>query len=107
MLETKLLEHIYSSPLTSSEMVQACCTVSREQLELGDFDAGCEALKKWWTLGEWPDLDGLSTAASAELMLTAGTLSGWVASTRQVQGGQKVAEGFLCGSIALFEQLND
>jgi signal transduction histidine kinase/FixJ family two-component response regulator/predicted negative regulator of RcsB-dependent stress response len=107
MLETKLLEHIYSSGLTSSEMVQACCTVAREQLEVGDFDAGCEALKKWWTVGEWPDLIGLSTPAAAELLLSAGTLTGWVASTRQVQGGQKVAEEFLSGCIALFEQLND
>jgi signal transduction histidine kinase/FixJ family two-component response regulator len=107
MLETKLLEHIYASPMTSSEMVQVCCTIAREQLELGDFDAGCEALKKWWTITEWPDLSGLSTEAAAELLLTAGTLSGWVASTRQVQGGQKEAEGFLCGAIALFEQLKD
>ena len=106
MLETKL-EPIYSSPLTSCETVQACCAVAREQLEIGDFDAGCEALKKWWTIGEWPDVSHLSTRAAAELLLTAGTLSGWVASTRQMQGGQKMAEGFLCGAIALFEQVNN
>jgi signal transduction histidine kinase/FixJ family two-component response regulator/predicted negative regulator of RcsB-dependent stress response len=107
MLETKLLEHIYSSPISASEMVQACCTVAREQLEVGDFDAGCDALKRWWTVGEWPDLTDLSTEAAAELLLTAGTLSGWVASTRQIKSGQKVAEGFLSGCIALFEQLKD
>src|SRR5882724_2688149 len=103
MLETKLLEHIHSSHLTLSERVQACCTVAREQLELGDFDGGCAALKKWWTIGDWPKVDGLNRIAAAELLLTAGTLSGWVASTRQVQGGQKAAERLLSAAIAFFE----
>lgn len=107
MLETKLLEHIHSSQLSASEMVQACCTMAREQLEIGDFESGCAALKKWWSIGEWPNLSGLSNAAAAELLLTAGTLSGWIASTRQVPGGQKSAQGFLSGAIALFEQLGD
>ena len=107
MLETKLLEHIHSSHLTSSEMVQACCTVAREQIEVGDFDSGCSALKKWWTVGDRPNLSGLNAIAAGELLLTAGTLCGWVASTRQIHGGQKEAQGLLSGSIALFEQVGD
>jgi signal transduction histidine kinase/ActR/RegA family two-component response regulator len=107
MLDTRLLEHIHSSALTQSDMVQACCTVAREQLELGDFDAGCSALQRWWKVGEWPNLDGLSQVATAELLLTAGTLSGWVASAKQIQGGQRSAEGLLSGAIALFEHLSD
>ena len=107
MLDTRLLEHIHSSSLMPSDMVQACCTIAREQLELGDFDAGCAALQRWWKVGEWPNLDGLSQVATAELLLTAGTLSGWVASARQVHGGQRSAEGLLSGALALFEHLAD
>ncbi|HEY6118652.1 MAG TPA: ATP-binding protein [Pyrinomonadaceae bacterium] len=103
MLETKLIEHIHSSDLTLSERVHACCTVAKEQLDVGDFEAGCSALKKWWTLGGWPKLDGLTRTAAAELLLTAGTLSGWVASTRKVQGEQKSAERLLSSAIAFFE----
>ena len=102
MLETRLLDHIYTSDLSPSEMVEACCTLAREQLEIGDFDAGCAALNRWWSLGEWPRLDGLSQLAAAELLLTAGTLSGWVASTKHVQGGQKAAENLLSAAKAFF-----
>ena len=97
MLDTTLLEHIHSSSLTVGEMVQACCTIAREQIEVGDYEAGCAALQRWWSIGEWPRQFGLEPQAAAELMLTAGTLSGWVASTGRVQGSQQLPEGLLNG----------
>jgi len=93
--------------LTPSEQVQACCVLVREKLEFGDYDAGCAALQQWWRVGEWPRQSGLSQSAAAELLLVAGTLSGWVASTRQIPGGQKSAEGLLNGAIALFDHLGE
>jgi signal transduction histidine kinase/FixJ family two-component response regulator len=92
-------------PLNLSEQVQACCTIAREKLEAGDYDAGCAALQPWWTIGEWPRQEGLGAAAAAELLLTAGTLDGWVASTRQIVGGQNSAERLLSGAIVLFDHL--
>lgn len=106
-IDSKVLAQIQSSPLSLSEQVQACCTIAREQLELGDYDAGCGVLKQWWTIGEWPRQEGLRQAAAAELLLTAGTLTGWVDSTRQVEGGQRLAERLLSGAIALFNHLGD
>ena len=50
---------------------------------------------------------GLSQFAAAELLLTAGTLSGWVASTRHIDGGQNCAERLLSGAIALFDHLGE
>jgi signal transduction histidine kinase/ActR/RegA family two-component response regulator/Flp pilus assembly protein TadD len=88
-----------------SEMVEACCTLAREQIEVGDYDGGCAALQRWWKTGEWPRQEGLETQAAAELMFTAGTLSGWVASTTPTQGGQHLSQGLLNGAIALFEHL--
>ncbi|HKG61910.1 MAG TPA: ATP-binding protein [Pyrinomonadaceae bacterium] len=93
--------------LSTSEQVLACCAVAREHLEVGDYDAGCEALQRWWTLGDWPKLEGLNTLASAELLFIAGTLSGWVASSKRIPGGRKPAEALLSGSIAIFEQLDE
>lgn len=92
---------------TVSEQVLACCAIAREKLDLGDYSSGCSALQAWWTLGEWPKQRGLSNSASAELLLVAGTLSGWVASTKQMLGGRKPAEAMLNGAIALFEQLGE
>ena len=81
--------------------------IAREHLEAGDYEIGCATLSGWWKLGDWPDQVGLDNRASAELLLTAGILSGWIASTRQVHGEQKQAAGLLNGAIALFEQLGD
>jgi signal transduction histidine kinase/FixJ family two-component response regulator len=106
-IDSKVLAQIQSSPLSLSEQVQACCTIAREQLELGDYDAGCGVLKQWWTIGEWPKQEGLSQLAAAELLLTAGILTGWVDSTRQIEGGQRLAERLLSGAIALFDHLGD
>ena len=106
-VDTKLLDQIESSRLTASEMVQACCTISREQFEAGDYDAGCAALRRWWKIGEWPNQQGLNLHAAAELLLTAGLLNDAVARTRQVRGGQKLADALFNGAIALFEHLGE
>src|ERR1700730_560907 len=107
LLRANSNQHTEYLPLTLSEQVQACCVLAREKLEFGDYDAGCAALQPWWRVGEWPKQAGLSQSAAAELLLAAGTLSGWVASTRQISGGQKCAEGLLNGAIALFDHLGE
>jgi signal transduction histidine kinase/ActR/RegA family two-component response regulator len=98
---------IETTPLNVSEQVKACCTIARERLEAGEYDEGCASLQQWWTVGEWPKHSELEDHAAAELLFTAGILSGWLGSTRQTYGGQKPAEALLNGAIALFERLDD
>src|SRR4030095_15179268 len=105
LIQAKSTQHTEYLPLTSSEQVQASCIIAREKLEIGDYDAGCAALQRWWTIGEWPNQKGLSQSAAAELLLTSGALSGWVATTRHIDGGQNCAERLLSGSVALFDYL--
>jgi len=107
LLQGSLIQCNEPSPRNPSEQVQASCALARERLESGDYDLGCAALKQWWTIGEWPRHAGLEDSAAAELFFTAGVLSGWVSSTRQIRGGQKTAEGLLNGAIALFERLEN
>ena len=99
------IRQISSPLLNQSEQVLACCAIAREKLETGDYESGCAALEPWWKLGQWPDQRGLSNPAVAELLLVAGTLSAWVASSQKMPGGRKPAEALLSGSIAIFEQL--
>jgi len=93
--------------LPDSERVEACCVIAREKLEIGDYSSGVTALQQWWTLGNWPSHRGLTDSATAELLLTAGTLSAWMATTQQVNGGQKPAEAMLSGAIILFERMDN
>lgn len=107
LIQANSIQQVKYSPTTASEQVLECCTTAREKLEVGDYDAGCVALQPWWTIGEWPKQTGLSQVAAAELLLTAGTLSGWVASTRHIEGGQNCAERLLSGAIAMFDHLGE
>ncbi len=85
--------------------MRRCCIIARGKLEIGDYAAGIAALRQWWALGDWPCHRNLTDTAAAELLLTAGTLSAWMATTQQVNGGQKPAEAMLSGAIVLFERM--
>ena len=65
MTENTLQLQTPSAPLTESEQVKACCIIAGEQLEKGNYDAGCGALRRWWELGAWPKHHGLATDAAA------------------------------------------
>src|SRR5689334_13510876 len=96
--------HTHLHP-TESELVRVSCRIAREKLEVGDYAAGIASLDRWWALGMWPNHTGLTNEAAADLLLTAGTLSAWMATTQQVSGGQKPAEAMLSGAIVLFERM--
>jgi len=96
---------LHSGTLSPNEEVQVLCTVAREQIEVGNYDAGCLILKQHWTIGEWPKLDGLNSHSAADLLFTTGSLAGCLSSTGRIQKGQKHAEALLSGAIGIFEHL--
>jgi tetratricopeptide (TPR) repeat protein len=100
-----LPNQIASIDLTPSEQVQVYCTIAREQMDSGNYEAACKVLSWRWAFGNWPSLDGLNQQSCADLLFTAGELASYVANTTQIPRGQKHAEELLNGSIALFEQL--
>jgi tetratricopeptide (TPR) repeat protein len=100
-----LPSQIASIDLTPSEQVQVYCTIAREQMDSGNYEAACKVLSWRWAFGNWPSLDGLNQQSCADLLFTSGELASYVANTTQIPRGQKHAEELLNGSIALFEQL--
>ncbi len=99
------ITQIDSLDLTADEQVQIYCAMAREQIDAGNYEAACLVLKQWWEFGDWPKLDGLTQHRCADLLFTSGQLAGWLASTRQLQNGQKHGEELLSGSVAMCEQL--
>jgi len=91
--------------LTPNEEVQVFCAIAREQMDVGNYEAACHVLNRWWSVGLWPKLDGMDSKSRADLLFTAGEVAGFVASAEQLPLGQKNAELLLSGSIALFEEL--
>jgi TolB-like protein len=100
-----LVTQIASLELTSSEEIQVYCTISREQIDAGNYAAASRILRPWWLFGNWPKLEGLNERSSADLLFTTGVLAGFVASTQQMPRGQRHGEELLIGSITLFEHL--
>jgi tetratricopeptide (TPR) repeat protein len=90
--------------IQENERVLMCCTIAREKIEIGNYDAGCRVLGPWWKFGEWPNQNGLSDMAAAELLLIAGSLTDSIARAKRIVGGQRLAEALISGAIALFDR---
>ena len=91
--------------LTPTEEVQILCSVARDQIAIGNYQAAALILRRWAIPGQWPPLHSLNACIAADLLFTAGNLFGWIAGSKQVLHGHKHAEAFLNGATALFEQL--
>src|SRR5215212_8428257 len=98
---------VQPGPPPESEQVLACCTIARQKIEIGDYDAGCAVLSRWWGLGDWPTQRGLEPVAAAELLLTAGSLTNSVVRVKRMVGVHRLAETLISGAIALFEHLGE
>ena len=97
-------DQAWTADLRESQRVLLSCLVAREKLEIGDYEAGCAVLDRWWSVGEWPKQADLSSLAAGELLLLAGCLTEAVARTNRMKGGQRIAEALISGAVALFEQ---
>src|SRR5262249_60301726 len=78
LMKTYRLDGAFLDSLDENERVLASCTIAREQVEYGDYDASCAGLAPWWKLGDWPNQVGLTRDVAAELLLTPGCLTGLV-----------------------------
>jgi len=82
------------------------CELARNLEEAGEFESAYETLRPFWQgLLHRPETADLADEAKAELLLRAGTLTGWLGSARQVTGAQEAAKDLISESAALFETL--
>jgi signal transduction histidine kinase/ActR/RegA family two-component response regulator len=107
LMKTYRLDEALLDSLDDKERVLASCTIAREQVEYGDYDASCAVLAPWWKLGEWPNQTGLTRDVAAELLLTAGSLTDVVARSKRIAHGQRIAETLISGAIALFDHIDE
>lgn len=92
-----------SSP---SERARLLCSVAKGHEDAGDYDAARAALEEFWPrLGERPRLEGLDDPIQAELLLRAGTLSGWLGRAKQIEGAQGIAKDLISESGRIFDRL--
>ena len=91
-----------------AENIIPLCELARTLEEAGQFENACEILLPFWHGPlHRPDTLGLANDAKAELLLRAGTLTGWLGSAKQLAGAQEVAKDLLSESASIFENLGN
>jgi tetratricopeptide (TPR) repeat protein len=85
---------------------QSVCARAKELEEAGEYEEASEAISEFWQrVGEKPRVEGLDEVARAEVLLRAGSLSGWIGSARQISGAQEIAKDLISESAGAFEKL--
>jgi CheY-like chemotaxis protein len=107
-LAETLSKQLENRSLSRDERVQLQCQIAADLEYRGQYEAACDALAELWQgIGERPELKGLSELVAAEVLLRAGTLSGWFASALQDKDQQEAAKDLISESITRFEALGE
>lgn len=94
------------SAVASGEDVIPLCELAKELEEAGEFNSAADALRPFWSGPlDRPQTSSLTDYAKSELLLRAGTLTGWLGSARQIPGAQETAKDLISESASLFETL--
>lgn len=105
-ISSRLLHRIIDQSLSRDERARLRCQLAKELEEVGNYEAAREAMGELWScVGERPLLDGLGEATGAEVLLRVGVLTGWLGSTKQIEGAQETAKNLISESIIKFEAL--
>src|SRR5215217_972250 len=101
LISSQLLHQIADPTRTREERARLRCRLAKELEDAGSYDAAREALGELWPEIEGrPVLDELSEETAAEVVLRVGVLTGWLGSTRQIEGAQETAKNLIHESIA-------
>ena len=99
---------VFKSPTENrvADDVIPLCELAKNLEEAGEFESASEMLRPFWQgLLRRPETIGLDDEAKAELLLRAGTLTGFLGSAKQLTGAQEAAKDLISESAAIFEAL--
>jgi tetratricopeptide (TPR) repeat protein len=97
-----------STEIPVAENIIPLCELAKNLAEAGEFESACETLRPFWRgLLHRPETNGLAEDCKAELLLRAGTLTGWVGSAKQIAGAQEAAKDLISESASIFETLGN
>jgi tetratricopeptide (TPR) repeat protein len=101
-LQTSVFEREAESPALDN--ILPLCELAKGLEDAGEFELAEETLRPFWNgLTTVPNTNGLQRDAKAELLLRAGTLTGWLGSAKQISGSQDIAKDLISESAGIFE----
>jgi tetratricopeptide (TPR) repeat protein len=103
-LTDNLRRQLDSPNLTADERALIRCRAAADLIHSGQYEKAREALGDLWRgVGVRPNVEGLREATSAEVLLQAGVLSGWMGASKRVEGAQDAAKDLISEARRLFE----
>lgn len=106
-LKASLLRQLENPALSPNSRAELRCQAARELEDAGDYEAAREALGELWPrFDEPPNVGDLAPGTAAEVMLRAGTLTGWIGSCNQIKDAQEKAKDLTSQSIRIAESVN-
>src|ERR1700752_273841 len=103
-LQTSIYENSIGPAVADD--VLPLCELAKNFEEAGEVDRAAETVSPFWSgLLNRPNTNGLTDDAQAELLLRAGTLTGWLGSSKQVSGAQEVAKDLISETAERFLKL--
>lgn len=108
IISSQLLHEIADPTLNRDRRALLRCRLAKELEDIGNYEAAREAMGELWPeVGARPVLDELDEMTAADVVLRVGILTGWLGSTRQIEGAQETAKNFISESITRFEALQN
>jgi CheY-like chemotaxis protein/tetratricopeptide (TPR) repeat protein len=107
-LADTLLKQLENRALSRDERAQLQCQIAADFEHRGEYESARDALAELWRgVGEHPELKGLSELVAAEVLLRAGSLSGYLGSVGQIKGAQEAAKDLISESITRFQAIGE
>jgi len=107
-LAQKFLQQIDNPALNYKERTHLRCQLAKELEESGNYEAARNAMGELWQrIGDRPRIESLDRKTAAEVLLRAGSLSGWIGSANQIEGAQDIAKDLISESASIFDELEE
>jgi CheY-like chemotaxis protein len=107
-LAETLLQQLENCALSRDEKAQLRCQIAADFEHKGQHELARDALGELWQgVGERRAIEELSELTAAEVLLRAGSLSGYLGSIQQIKGAQDAAKDLISESITCFQALGE
>lgn len=103
-----ILHQILDQSRSADERARLRCQLAKQYEESGNYEAARDAMGELWQgFGKPPKVEGLDQSTTGEVLLRIGVITGWLGSSKQVEGSQELAKDLINQGISIFESLQE
>ncbi|HYP00174.1 MAG TPA: tetratricopeptide repeat protein [Pyrinomonadaceae bacterium] len=103
-LADKRLWELDDPSLTTDDSASRRCHLAADLINTGQYETAREALGGLWQgTGIRPNVEGLEETTAAEALLQCGSLTGWLGTSKRVEGAQEAAKDLISEALRIFD----